>query len=289
MIDSSFTHEIIKPTNPLSVWIYLHNEKNVTYIAPHWHQGIEVSYTVFGIVDDFVINQTHFKTSGGKILVINSQEVHSVYARKGSESEAISIIFPYSFVNRLYPWIENQFIDINNTERFNSIKSEAYIKLQTSLFKMYQIMKSDDGYKNLKLEAISIEILQPLVQYFTKSKSEYNKMYGTKDFVVNRIQIITKFVNENYYKKISLDDIVSKVNVSKEYLTKFFKKYMNLTVGQYITNVRVQKAYYDILGKTGNLTQIASKNGFSTTRAMNKAFVRIYGKDAHMIYKEDNK
>ncbi|MDN7145116.1 AraC family transcriptional regulator [Liquorilactobacillus mali] len=113
-------------------------------------------------------------------------------------------------------------------------------------------------------------------------------MYGTKEFVVNRIQMITKFVNENYYRKISLDDIAADVNVSKEYLTKFFKKYMDLTVGQYITNVRAQKAYYDILGKAGNLTQIANKNGFSTTRAMNKAFVGIYGKNASVIYKEDN-
>ncbi|MFT8825907.1 MAG: AraC family transcriptional regulator [Liquorilactobacillus mali] len=287
MPESSFIHEIIKPTNPLSVWIYLHDERDVTYIAPHWHQAIELSYTVFGTIDDFVINQKHFKTNCGKVLVINSQEVHSVYARSNN-SQAISIIFPYPLVSRLYPRIEDQFIDINNTEKFDAIKKEAYIKLQTNLFKMYQIMKSDDDYKNLKLEAASIEILQLLIEYFTESKSEYKKMYGTKEFVVNRIQMITKFVNENYYRKISLDDIAADVNVSKEYLTKFFKKYMDLTVGQYITNVRAQKAYYDILGKAGNLTQIANKNGFSTTRAMNKAFVGIYGKNANVIYKEDN-
>ncbi|MFT8669850.1 MAG: AraC family transcriptional regulator [Liquorilactobacillus hordei] len=288
MADASFIHEIVKPTDPLSVWLYLHNERNVTFVAPHWHQGIEISYTVFGSIDDFVINQKHFTTSGGRVLVINSQELHSVYARRNDKSEALSIIFPYAFVNRLYPQIENQVININDTDTFNSIEKEAYIKLQTSLFEMYLVLKSDDKYKNLKLEASSIKVLQLLIQYFAKSKNEYNRKDGTKEFVVNRIQMITKFVHENYYKRISLDEIASEVNVSKVYLTKFFKKYMNLTVGQYITNVRVQKAYYDLIGKAGNLTQIASKNGFSTTRAMNKAFIGIYGKNAFTIYKEND-
>ena len=290
MTDDNYLHEIVIPTQPLSVWIYLHNEYEAnTYIAPHWHQGIELSFTVSGSIDDFVIAEKHYHTQIGTILVVNSQAVHSVYSRLKPHNKAISIIYPYHYVDRLYPAIEQEVIDLNQPENFTSIQKDVYIELQSILFKIYEILASNSKWRNLKLETLSAKVLQLLLEFFNRPKSEYDFANGTKEFEVARLQAITKFVSEKYAEKISLDDLAKQVNVSKQYLSKFFKKHLEMTVGQYINNFRAQKAYYDLLGKAGNLTQIAQRNGFSTTRAMNQALKILYGKPASFFYKRTKK
>ncbi|KRM88658.1 AraC family transcriptional regulator [Liquorilactobacillus vini] len=286
MDNRKLLHEIVIPTKPLSAWFYLHNEKETnTYIAPHWHQGIELSFTVSGSIDDFIINEQHFRTKVGTILVVNSQVIHSVFSKLKLNNQAISIIFPYSYVNRLYPEINKELININQPSKFDRLKKEMYVELQAILFKIYQNLQVTDKFKNLRLEALSDQVLQILVEYFTQPQAENKLFSGTKEFEITRIQEITEFVSENYQNKISLAEIAAQVNVSKQYLAKFFKQHLELTVGQYINNFRAQKAYYDLLGHTGNLTQIAQKNGFSTIRAMNQAFTKLYGKSASEFYR----
>ena len=50
------THEIVLPTDPLPVWLYVHHNNPVAFIAPHWHQGIEVSFTLDGSIDELQNN-----------------------------------------------------------------------------------------------------------------------------------------------------------------------------------------------------------------------------------------
>lgn len=286
MTEDQYLHEIVTPREPLSAWIYLHHEKEVTYIAPHWHQGIELSFTVAGSIDDFVINEHHYRTQAGTILVVNSQVVHSIRSVLKLADEAISIIYPYDYVSRLYPEIENEVIDLNQPMRFKPLQKEIYIEIQTTLFKIYKNLQTKGKFSNLKLETLDDQALQLLLEYFTRPKTEYDIIYGTKEFEIARIQAITKYINEHYADKIKLVDIARQVNLSKEYLAKFFKNHMGLTIGTYTNNVRAQKAYYDLLGGKHNLTETAIKNGFPSIRAMNKSFQSIYGKTASNIYRK---
>jgi transcriptional regulator GlxA family with amidase domain len=110
-------------------------------------------------------------------------------------------------------------------------------------------------------------------------------MYGKDALAVERIQKISTYVAQHYTEPISLTDVAQQINVTKEYLTRFFKKQMAMTVGQYVNLVRAQHAYEDLLGERGNLTTIASMNGFASTRALNRAFQTVYHQSAAEIYK----
>ena len=286
-MDETYEHEQVTLDRPLSAWLFrFHGLDSPAYIAPHWHQGIELSFTVSGSINDFEINNQHYRTYEGKILLVNSQLVHSISDNPKRENSAISIIFPYDFVRRLYPEIDRQVIAINDVDNLTDIQKSEYVELQGIFYKIYQLLGTQNQYTNLKLQTLITNTLQILLEFFTVPKSHSGIIYGKKDFAVERIQIITKYVHDHYSEKIKLEDIAAKINVSKEYLTRFFKKHMSLTVGQYISNVRAQYAYEDILGQVGDLTEIAMKNGFPSTRALNKAFRFTYNKSASKLYKE---
>lgn len=83
-------HEIVIPTDPLPVWYFVfHDHNSEKYIAPHWHRGIELSYVENGRIDDFLINKKHYSSQSGTILVVNTQEIHSIHDLKNTNSLAL--------------------------------------------------------------------------------------------------------------------------------------------------------------------------------------------------------
>lgn len=137
----------------------------------------------------------------------------------------------------------------------------------------------------MRLQVLFDEVLYLILRYFTQPNAS-GILYGQKSYVIERLQIITKFVNENFQENISLREIADKSGVSKEYLARFFKKNMGITVGQYVNNVRAQNVYSDILGQRANLTHIAQLNGFSSIKTMNNAMYKLYGMTASRMYKD---
>ncbi|WP_225367059.1 helix-turn-helix transcriptional regulator [Lactiplantibacillus pentosus] len=282
---TNFQHEIVTRTQPLSAWIHYHDQHAPSEIAAHWHQGIELSYTISGHIDDFTINGQHFRTSAGQLLVVNSQLIHSIHTHNTPESRALSVIYPYDYVRRLYPKIETEIIAVNDPHQFTSAQQAMYLNLQGHFDQLYLALQRPSAVTNLRLEAETAQILSELLTYFTSAKASTGVMYGKDALAVERIQKISTYVAQHYTEPISLTDVAQQINVTKEYLTRFFKKQMAMTVGQYVNLVRAQHAYEDLLGERGNLTTIASMNGFASTRALNRAFQTVYHQSAAEIYK----
>ncbi len=123
-------HEIVIPTDPLPVWYFVfHDHNSEKYIAPHWHRGIELSYVENGRIDDFLINKKHYSSQSGTILVVNTQEIHSIHDFRNTDSLALSIIFPYDYIANLYPDIAHQVIKINDPTMFSNKQKLAYLHL----------------------------------------------------------------------------------------------------------------------------------------------------------------
>ncbi|WP_297815450.1 AraC family transcriptional regulator [uncultured Lactobacillus sp.] len=280
-------HEVVIPVDPLPVWYYVfHHRQGDQYIAPHWHRGIELSYVIQGKINDFLINKTHYSSKSGKILVVNSQEIHSIRNFSHPDDLALSIIFPYEYVSHLYPSIDKQIIQINDSTYFTSQQKLSYSKLQGLLGQFVSLYFTDSDFKYLAEQNIILQALTILLRDFTIKKPKEN-LNERKVYVINRLQFITQYVNNHYQEPINLADIAHKANISQEYLARFFKKQMDMTVDTYIGNVRAQHAHYDLTTKKTNLTTTAINNGFSGVRTMNRAFKRLYGKSASELKQEN--
>lgn len=284
-------HEIVVPTSPLPVWYFIFNTDNGVpkYVAPHWHRGIELSFTLNGTITDFVIAGKHFRTKVGQILVVNTQVIHSVNSKINKDGKTVSIIFPFDYVANYYPAINHQEIDINYPENLNNDQKLAYSNLQGLLAQFYWLATSEQPLKSLKLQQILDEVLLVLLEKFTKEKPSKGEIGQRKIYVINRLQFITQYVNNHYQEILTLDTIAKKCNVSKEYLSRFFKKQMEITVDTYINNVRAQHAYFELKNTNHNLTQVAMNNGFSGVRTMNRALEKLYNKTASQVKRDCKK
>ena len=222
-------HELVQPVKFLPIWYELFNEQPrnqlPTIIPSHWHRGIELSYTYSGTIDEFVINKEVFSTQPKTILVINSREIHSI--KTTANGSALSIIFPYNYVKNLYPNIDSFELQLNKPELFTDIQHNQYQQIQVLCQEFFTLANEKKEYYQFDLYILVLQILKKLVQYFRVPKQALSQQ---SIFILNRLQKITDYLEENYQQSISLDELAMYMHLSKEYLSRFFKQHMQLTI-----------------------------------------------------------
>lgn len=86
-----------------------------------------------------------------------------------------------------------------------------------------------------------------------------------------------EYIREHLDERIVLQDIADTFNVSPNYLSQLFKKFENIGISEYISNLKIQKSQE--LLKDGNLKiyEIADQLGFESAFYFSKVFKKVTG------------
>lgn len=117
-----------------------------------------------------------------------------------------------------------------------------------------------------------ISILQDLAtsrnQKLLSSYSSGNRNFENSD----KIKIIYEYVQENYQKKISLEEISNLVNMSPVSFHRLIKKRTGKTFIEYINDTRIGFAARWLIEKDLSIAEIAYKSGFNNIANFNRVF-----------------
>ncbi|MBQ2732970.1 MAG: helix-turn-helix transcriptional regulator [Clostridia bacterium] len=91
---------------------------------------------------------------------------------------------------------------------------------------------------------------------------------------VNRI---IAYINANYTRKISLDELCAELNMSKQYCMRIFKKHMHSTINDYVLATRMKHAAYCLRHTYMNVNETANYLGFSSVSYFSRVFKDYYG------------
>ncbi|MBQ1213131.1 MAG: helix-turn-helix transcriptional regulator [Clostridia bacterium] len=91
---------------------------------------------------------------------------------------------------------------------------------------------------------------------------------------VNRI---IAYINSNYTRKISLDELCAELNMSKQYCMRIFKKHLHTTINDYILATRMKHAAYCLRHTYMNVNETANYLGFSSVSYFSRVFKDYYG------------
>ena len=238
----------------------------------HIHNNVEVIKLTKGSIE---INFTKesAKLSEGDIICINSHVQHSLktltentqyyyiqFKKTGILNDEKNIDSPFF----------NEFI-VDTKNPFNILRSNSPINSEITFYmmKMYSKLNDTSQYSNyfmgnflniIKAILFENEILTPVII----SEADWRK-----------INKIVEFVDSNYYREITLDEISAFVHHSRHYICHLFKTITNQSIFDYLAYVRISAA--EILLKTTDfsISQIASAVGFATLVGFDKAFKKI--------------
>ena len=91
------------------------------------------------------------------------------------------------------------------------------------------------------------------------------------------IQKVMEYVNANYMKRITLNDISEHVSFSVSYLSRIFKEEKGLSLSAYINEVRIRNAKSMLLGSDIPLSSLAYCCGFDDQSYFSKVFKKLTG------------
>ncbi|WP_058485842.1 response regulator [Defluviitalea phaphyphila] len=105
-----------------------------------------------------------------------------------------------------------------------------------------------------------------------------NSIKDNKENRVGEITNIAKdYINKNYSKPITLEDISRKVNVSPQYFSKLFKEETGENFIDYLTNVRISAAKKLLLEGNLSIKEICYKIGYNDPNYFSRIFKKIVG------------
>ncbi|HEM3122744.1 TPA: AraC family transcriptional regulator [Streptococcus suis] len=102
----------------------------------------------------------------------------------------------------------------------------------------------------------------------TSSKHDENKEFYIREAI--------NFVERNYEKAISVDDLAQVCNLNRHYFSRLFKEQMNISPQQFIIQYRLSEACELLKNTTKTLQEIAEEIGYSNQFNFSTAFKRHY-------------
>lgn len=234
----------------------------------HFHQNPEIIYVLDGSVEAEVESEK-YTIEKGDVLLINANKRHSLRVTSGDLLLAqfyinFTMLAESMGTNRILFWC-------NSAED----KNDAYEKLKKVLDRILGRYYSRELEGGFYLSSICYEAVYLLTSYFMV-RADDARLKEQLNPDSSRIFEIQNYVQSNYMKQISLNDLAQKLYLTNAYLSKYIKKRFGLSFIEYVNNVRLFHAVEDLLHSERKITRIAMDNGFPTTAAFNKAFKEIY-------------
>ena len=175
----------------------------------------------------------------------------------------------------IYLWLERNYG--KDIDRIKSSLIEILILMRKS--SLYQTNYSSVDEQKYIAYMLKIKDAKQLKQSFIKyvnSKVRENKQARESELNVLMEKVI-KYIEHNYTKNITLNDVAENINMSYHYFSKFFKDSMGKNFSDYITDLRINKSKELLKHNNLSIKEICFSIGYSDPNYFSKAFKKITG------------
>lgn len=171
-------------------------------------------------------------------------------------------------------------------ELFERSKKGILFGSETKIKVGYKIEKLVDkkGFKKLLVFLEILNILSKTSDYTILNVDGYAVETELQDS--SKLDIIYKYINNNFKDHISLDQIANVANMTVPAFCRYFKKVTGKTFTKLVNEYRVVHATKLLSESTMSITDISFECGFNNFSHFNKLFKEITGKNASGYRKE---
>lgn len=261
---------------PLTYFKQEFSKETYELIDWHWHSGFQFCYVTSGeIIIQTVTRKVTLEEGEG--MFIHAQQVHRSM-NKNKKAEYISIHLPVHFLglegSELYYRFMEPVLHAENIEsiviRKNNSDMERFL---TALKICAEKTVHEDSIHSLNLLADLLLLWEELFHQISIIDYSPSKRNGTN----KRLQDLLKYLQANYNRKITLQDIADHANLSKSECSRFFKKITGETLFEYLLKYRIEKSIELLRHTDMTITEIAYETGFMSQSYYDQRFRKIKG------------
>ncbi len=232
-----------------------------------WHREPELVYVMSGKAE-CVINGEEQTLDKGEFVLLNSEDVHLARPLEDSSCSLLFVIFSLEYIKQFKNAVDGLLFDIDSVSGIRESVGNLLGKISDSY-------GNNSAYVSMLQIAYVNQIYYLLLEHCVCYRRLPNSSgIPKRDFSYAKTAI--SYINENYSREITLDEISSIVNLSPSYFSKYFKKVTQTSFSEYLANLRLEKAIRDMLDNNTSVSAAALKNGFANVKSFITQCKKVY-------------
>lgn len=253
----------------------------------HRHEYLQINYIYQGKMKH-VINDHEFDIIKGDIFIIPPYVPHRMIDSEMTNGQIIEFEFMPEFINQNFQSLDTigSFFDFAYIEPFlvseNKVKPRLNLcgKVQTEVESILnealkEYNEKNDGY-SLLIKSLVLKLLVIVGREFTRElqgTESVNIYIRHKEAIFNSI----RYINENYNKALSIEEVAKVSILSQSYFSYLFKSVTSKTFIEYLNGVRLAKAMELLKNTDMRVLDICYETGFNNINYFNKLFRKWAG------------
>jgi xylan 1,4-beta-xylosidase len=239
----------------------------VDHSCHHWHTDIEILFVLDGTLNLTMNNQSYW-LKAGEIVLINSKTVHAIDFSDGN-----NLVFVLQFLPSIY---ESEYR--KTSFHFNLNTAAAEIQTPENISELQYILAcigveiylNNDGFQ-FYIKSLLYQLVGYLFRY-----TRYDILDKTRctlqDSDLARLEMIVKYINENYQHGFSFAEVAERLNLSLSQCSRFFKEKMGISFSEYLRHVQITHAKRLILETGHTVLFVSEDSGFTSLASFYRAF-----------------
>lgn len=234
----------------------------------HWHSAVEVTLVVHNPLLLHTRGNT-YKIEEGDFVYVNSGEPHQTEASNHEERvQCLVTVLSDEMFKSICPDFDRYRLEIPHGHPGRQ-------EIIESLKKIYACRQHpspcDQGLINAELWRIVYLLLE---KYRVLKNEEEILQAERKDYLAKQAM---EYIDQNFQSYLTLEMIAGKVGLQPNYFCRYFKKYVGMSVGQYLARARLNYALAYMTDFGASVVESALQAGFPSASALNDCCRRVYG------------
>jgi AraC-like DNA-binding protein len=159
-----------------------------------------------------------------------------------------------------------------NSKKVVSFSGETKAKIGKRLQKIHKL-----PYFEQFIEVLSLfQILATSTETRFLHETPFENLYNNKEQL--RLKVIYKFIEDNFQRQISIEEMAGITHLSKAAFCRYFKKMTRLTFTEFLNQYRIEQAKR-LLKEDKNVTETCYECGFESLSYFNRIFKKVVGEN----------
>lgn len=254
------------------------NEKH-RKIPKHWHRSMEIIIPFEGATNVWIEGKM-WTVFPGDFLLINSKKVHACSSFNSNQPY-------YGYAIQIkYDFLYQCFGEIDTYEFCRQFEETDRCYLLQLLNNMIQFSDSSESFRMVKIYALVYEFMYQLLSFHCHQKVEGYRIDSIKN--KDRLVAVLNYLDETLTEPFNAKEVAQHFHLSYGYLARLFKTHLQMSMKEYVSSQRVNKAKIDLIETDRSILDIALECGFANSKAFYREFKK-YHKETPKAYRLEHK
>lgn len=242
----------------------------------HAHSWYEICIIVSGDMLHLA-NEKTYSLRRGDVFICRPGDLHYAVCREDSVYERFAFWLPVSAFSDLrydvFSFMHQDLLKDYNLFRISKANREVFFKLLDSL---KPALVSGKDANSLFLYGKVAEI----TAFLSNEAKEYVRTHPNPQPYINIPTLVNRamiYIRDNFAHVKGVSEIADNLHINRDYLSRIFKKHTEMTIHDYLINVRLNESKIMLLRGAG-VTETAFACGFNSTSYFIRVFVKSMGK-----------